>query len=138
MTSKLALVLTILGVVSNAGLCLCSDGDDHHHAAGASEGHSHPQGLPGGHSHGHEEKRSPSHSHGPSEECSCSGPGSEIMDDSASPLWVLPEASSFTVLIDLEAQPPSLPSPFVLALAERGPPEPPSSPLYLRQHRFNL
>lgn len=143
MTSKIALVLTALGVASNAMLCICADGHDlgGSDPAAAEHRHSHAQDSesnPLTHPHDSDQGESPSHSHGPGEECSCSGPGAEIVADSGTSVLIAADLALAPDLIIMDVEPPAPASLLLSGQAERGPPRPRNCPLFLSHHRLNL
>lgn len=136
MLRKLAILVAVLGIALNAGLCLCLDD---HGAAQESEpvGHHSHEGQAGdGHHQGSD--NAPPHDHGPGEPCSCTGPGEEILSETAtSCLTALVPLPGLVVLYaDVPATP--LPAPLASGPTGSGPPRPADVPLLLRVHRLNL
>jgi len=140
MLRRLAILIAVLGVAFNAGFCLCLDD---HGAAQESEPvghHSHDRRSGDGHRHSQDQgsDKAPPHDHGSGESCSCTGPGAEILSETAAPSMaaLAPLPGRVVLYADVPAAP--LPAPLTFGPTGSGPPRPADLPLILRIHRLNL
>ena len=138
---RTAVVLAIsLGVLVNAGLCVCGP-MDHEYGAGkasARSGHSHthPEKPSKDHCCPHEKRKDSSEKSSPGPDCCCTGGGARIDADAPVAPALVDVSSAVEFLPVVEPTPPAPVASDDVSASGSGPPRPPDLPLHLRLRRL--
>lgn len=135
MSSKLAVLAMALGIVANAGACLCAEPDESGRTgdAGHSHSHSHSHSSSRSSTSGGDHESAPGHSHESGKSCPCPNAAQDILAAPSSTM--VPALSDLGLSLDVSSVvftlPPVSDFNYVPFFDDGDPPRPRDLPLYV-------